>query len=84
MYARKYSLADFIEPCGALDGRQLFPGGTCTDSDDDGALATQLSRFSDGYHSASAGSVSSVRPALMQTPADLSFVGSVGVRVSSK
>ena len=68
MYARKYALADFIEPSDTIEhGRQLLPS---TDSDDD---AASPARPRDVFR----GSVSSARPPLM-TPADLSFVKSVG------
>ena len=67
MYARKYQLADFIEPCDALDrGRKLLPD---SDSDDDIRSSTNLPLVGTG------------RPPLMN-PVDLSFVGSVGAVLS--
>ena len=77
MYARKYQLADFIQPSDARDhGRQLLPG---SDSDEDTTTEKQLSRFTHGHGT---GSVSSVRPPLMTPPVDLSFVGSIGAVLS--
>ena len=86
MYARKYALADFIEPSDALDdGRKLLSGRIRspgdTESDDDAALY-QLTSYSNGartsHQSSAIRSSSHARPPFMQTPADLSFVGTVG------
>lgn len=77
MYARKYRLTDFIQPSDTLDhGRQLLPG---SDSDDDTAVEKQLPRFRHGHGT---GSVSSAQPPFMTSPADLSFVGSIGAVLS--
>ena len=78
MYARKYRLADFVQPADALDnGRRLLPD---SDSDDDIAVEAQVPRYQHGRRDGTASSAA--RPPLMTPPVDLSFVGSIGAALS--
>jgi hypothetical protein len=82
MYARKYSLADFIEPTGAHDQapqRSAQQGGGDGGASDDDSMPPKLpgAGGSSTSQPSSPSSSSAAWPPRMRSPADMSFVGSI-------